>query len=104
MKLDPKENDLRKRIVGRFLRARRVKVGLTQLDVANHLQYTTAQFISNWERGISMPPMDTLPRIANLLRIPPRDLIDVINDYQEQVLKLQKKQLVNLFKLHGRQA
>lgn len=104
MKVDPKENELRKRIVGKFLRAHRVKAGLTQLDVANHLQYTTAQFISNWERGISMPPMDTLPRLATLLRIAPRDLIEVINDYQEQVLKLQKKQLMNLFKQYGRTA
>lgn len=104
VKVEVKENDLRKRIVGRFLRVRRVKAGLTQLDVANHLHYTTAQFISNWERGISMPPLDTLPRISTLLRIPPRDLIEVINDYQEQVLKLQKKQLVNLFRQHGRLA
>jgi transcriptional regulator with XRE-family HTH domain len=75
---------------------------LTQLDVANHLEYTTAQFISNWERGISMPPMDTLPRLSNLLKIAPRDLIEVINDYQEQILKMQKKQLLDLFRQHAR--
>lgn len=98
MKADPKENELRKNSVGRFLHTRRVKAGLTQLDVANHLSYTTAQFVSNWERGISMPPMETLPVLAKLMKIPPRDFIDVLNDYHEQVLKLHKKQLLSLFK------
>lgn len=96
------ENDLRKRIVGRFLRMRRVKAGLTQLDVARHLQYTTAQFISNWERGISMPPLDTLPRLSALLKVPAREFIETLSEYEEQVLKLHKKQLVALFKQSGR--
>ncbi len=47
---------LRYRLVGRFLRSARVSAGLTQLDVTNALGYTTAQFCSNWERGISIPP------------------------------------------------
>ncbi len=100
MKTEANEQTIRKRIIGRFLRERRVKSGMTQMDVANELKYTTAQFISNWERGISMPPTDTLPRLSTLLKIAPRDLIEVIHSYQEQVLKLQKKQLLSMFREH----
>ncbi len=98
MKAEANEQDLRKKIVGKFLRERRIKAGLTQMDVANTLQYSTAQFISNWERGISMPPLETLPKISSMMKVPAKDLIDVMSRYQEQLLKLNKKQLSALFK------
>ena len=94
------ENDLRRKTVGKFLRERRVKAGLTQWDVAHHLQYSTAQFISNWERGVSLPPLDSLPRLATLFRVPGREVIEVMHTYQEQMLKLNRKHLVDLFKHH----
>lgn len=93
-----KENELRRKIVGKFLRDRRVKAGLTQWDVANHLTYSTAQFISNWERGVSLPPTDSLPKLAMLLKVSGREIIDVMHNYQEQMLKLSRKQLLDLFK------
>ncbi len=98
MKLDASESTLRKRTVGKFLRERRIKAGLTQMDVASRLEYSTAQFISNWERGISMPPLDTLPKLSGLLKIPPKDLIGVIISYQEQMVRLSRKQLQGIFK------
>jgi hypothetical protein len=45
-----------------------------------------------------MPPLDTLPKLSSMMKIPPRELIEVITRYQEQVLKLNKKQLMALFK------
>jgi transcriptional regulator with XRE-family HTH domain len=96
------ENDLRRRIVGRFLREKRLEASLTQWDVAHHLRYSTAQFISNWERGVSLPPHDVLPELAALLKCPGRELIDVMYSYQEQLLKLSKKHLAEIFKRHGK--
>jgi transcriptional regulator with XRE-family HTH domain len=98
MKKESTELGLRRRIVGKFLRERRVKAGLTQMDVATSLSYTTAQFISNWERGISMPPLETLPKISGLLKIPPKEIIAVISQYQEQLLAQSRKELGDLFK------
>lgn len=93
-----KENELRRKTVGKFLRDKRIKAGLTQWDVAHRLSYSTAQFISNWERGVSLPPTDSLPKLAQLLKVPGRDIIDVIYSYQDQMLKLNKKHLLDLFK------
>lgn len=97
MKVD-KENELRRKTVGKFLRDKRVKAGLTQWDVAHHLEYSTAQFISNWERGVSLPPLDSLPKLAQFLKVPGREIIDAMHSYQEQMLKLNRKSLLDLFK------
>jgi transcriptional regulator with XRE-family HTH domain len=100
MKLN--ETDLRRKIVGKFLKDKRVKANLTQWDVASHLKYSTAQFISNWERGVSLPPHDALPRLATLFRCSGKEVIDVMHNYHTQLLKLSKQQLTDLFKHHGK--
>lgn len=51
-----------------FLKKKRNEVGLSQKELAKKLGYTTAQFVSNWERGISRPPMDSVPKIAKLIK------------------------------------
>ena len=58
------EHDLRVKIIGKFLKEKRTKAGLTQQEVALGLSYDTAQFVSNWERGISLPPLVALPKLA----------------------------------------
>ncbi len=54
---------------GRFLASARKRAGMSQADLARDLGYTSAQFPSNWERGISLPPMDRLRDVAHLLQI-----------------------------------
>ncbi|MBO9666171.1 MAG: helix-turn-helix transcriptional regulator [Bdellovibrio sp.] len=44
----------------------RIQSGLTQDDVAKALKYSTGQFISNWERGISAPPVQNIRQLARL--------------------------------------
>src|SRR6185312_16414957 len=104
MRASMSEHDLRRRIVGKFLRQSRLHAGLTQWDVAHHLQYSTAQFISNWERGVSLPPLDALPRLATLFGVPGREMIDTMHEYQEQMLKLSKRQLLDVFRQFSRNA
>lgn len=49
-------NDVRAATIGKFLRDARVSAGLTQRDVSAKMGYTSAQFVSNWERGVCAPP------------------------------------------------
>jgi transcriptional regulator with XRE-family HTH domain len=60
------------------LKEARIKSGLTQSEVAEALGYDTAQFISNWERGISYPPIKTLKTLSKLYKISPDVLFDHI--------------------------
>ncbi len=85
-------------VVGKFIKEKRVDAGLTQRDVASHLKYTTAQFVSNWERGISMPPLEALPRLSKLLEVPAKDFIKVMHAHQEQQLIVSKKEVSDIFR------
>lgn len=66
--------------LGRSLKRLRTKAGLSQKDAARVLGYTTAQFLSNWERGISEPPIKTIPKLAKLYNTDARFLFECIRD------------------------
>ena len=93
-----KLEELRSATVGSFLRARRDKAGLTQSQVATALGYETPQFVSNWERGVSLPPLGTLPQLARLLKVADREFIAVMTRYQDEVAKLETKRLSETFR------
>lgn len=82
-----------------YLKDKRVKAGFTQMDVANHLGYTSAQFISNWERGISAPPVETLKKISSFYGLKLEEVYTVV---LETSIRDIKKDLHN--KLFGSKA
>ncbi len=49
--------------LGAYLQELRMKKRLTQREVSLRLGYSSAQFISNFERGISMPPLKKLKEL-----------------------------------------
>jgi transcriptional regulator with XRE-family HTH domain len=61
---------------GRRIARMRHRAQLTQKDVGKQLGYSTAQFISNWERGISFPPDAKLPKLAKVLKTDRRTLVE----------------------------
>jgi len=63
--------------LGEYLREKRIAAGLTQTDVSKKLGYTTAQFVSNWERGTSEPPFETLRIVAQIYSIPLEEMLEV---------------------------
>lgn len=93
---------IRQKLVGEFLKTSREDAGLTQLALARELGYTSAQFISNWERGIAMPPMNMMPELSRLLHIPPKKMLEVIYRYQESFLALEKERLEKVFRARFR--
>jgi transcriptional regulator with XRE-family HTH domain len=64
--------------LGSLIRQYRVSAGLTQADLAGQLGYRSAQFVSNWERGVSSPPMDVLAQVTDLCKIPKESIVDII--------------------------
>lgn len=57
-----------------MIQQRRVQIGKTQKQVAVDLGYTTPQFVSNWERNLSYPPVNKLEALAKSLRMKADDL------------------------------
>lgn len=66
-----------KNILADFLKQKRVAAGLSQRDVADKLGYTTPQFISNWERGVSTPPISALKNLGVMYLISADELFEV---------------------------
>lgn len=52
-----------------FMRDARIKAGLSQGELAEALGYKSAQFVSNWERGVSSPPLALLRKLATVLGV-----------------------------------
>ena len=64
----------------KILKDMREKSGLTQRDIAMKLKYTTPQFISNWERGLSHPPIKDIKTIAKAYKVDADYLFTIIKD------------------------
>jgi transcriptional regulator with XRE-family HTH domain len=61
-----------------FLRESRMRAGLSQAQVARKLRYGTAQFVSNWERGVSEPPLKALKTLAKIYSISADELFEIV--------------------------
>lgn len=68
-------------ILSDFLRQKREEAGLSQGDVSRKLKYSTPQFVSNWERGLSSPPLKVLKQVAEMYRVPSDQLFEMILEY-----------------------
>ena len=64
--------------LAKFLKEKRTVAGLSQKDVATKLGYSTSQFISNWERGISQPPIHTLRTLAKMYGVAADQMFQVL--------------------------
>lgn len=70
-----------------FLKEKRESAGMSQGDVAKKLKYTSPQFISNWERGVSCPPIKVLRALAEMYKVSTDELFDLILRHSLEQLK-----------------
>jgi transcriptional regulator with XRE-family HTH domain len=80
-------------MIGLFLRHKRCQKGLTQKGLAAQLGYSCGQFVSNWERGISMPPKKDIDLVCQKLNIEKKELASLMIKNAE--IKIYKKLGVN---------
>jgi transcriptional regulator with XRE-family HTH domain len=73
-----------------YLKGTRAAAGLSQGQIAEALGYSTSQFISNWERGISAPPVTALKKLGAVLKADPDHLFNLVveADYEKTKEKL----------------
>ncbi|MBX3033569.1 MAG: helix-turn-helix transcriptional regulator [Bdellovibrionaceae bacterium] len=64
----------------------RIKSGLTQAQVARKLGYTSAQFVSNWERGVARPPTGRARKIIAVLKLDPDKPVGLLMEGSRKVL------------------
>lgn len=64
--------------LGAFIRKMRLERGYSQADISMSLGYTSPQFVSDWERGISSPPVKKLIELSQLLGVKSDVLFDLL--------------------------
>ncbi len=69
---------LRGRELADYLKNARNAAGLSQKEVAAVLGYKSSQFVSNWERGLSSPPVSTLRRLCLLYKTSETEVFQII--------------------------
>ncbi len=74
--------------LGTMLKEKRVSKGLTQMELATELGYSSPQFVSNWERGMCSPALESLPFLSKILNISKKEIIDMV--VEETRLELEK--------------
>ena len=70
---------------GAYLKREREGRHFTQKYVADHLGFRTPQLISNWERGIAVPPLKEIRKLAQLYGVDQGELMDIVTEYQKAV-------------------
>lgn len=66
--------------IGRAIRTLRIKAGYTQKELADRL-FISAMAVSKWERGLNVPDVETLRRLAVILDMDVDGLIDGTASY-----------------------
>ena len=72
--------------LGAYLQTMRTKAGLTQREVSLALGYSSAQFISNFERGIAVPPLKKLKILVKMYDMPVETVMEMILDAEREII------------------
>jgi len=72
--------------VGIYLREKRIESGLRQVDVSRAIGYTSAQFVSNVERGLCDPPLAVIGVWSDLVGANKNTVFNkMMNNYRGKV-------------------
>jgi len=80
-----------KTMISQLLKTHRTGKRIHQKELARELGYTSPQFVSNWERGISEPPLKDAKKICGLLGISEKK-------YKQILIKRYKDKVEEAFK------
>lgn len=69
-----------------LLKAREVK-GLTQKELAGKLGISSAQLISNWERGICAPPIKKIQPLSKILGVEFEPTFELVMKYKAAIAR-----------------
>lgn len=72
--------------LGALVREYRLKLDMTQLDLAQKLGYDSTQFVSLFERGVSKIPYQTIGQLIVILGIPEKRIMkSLIQSYEYEI-------------------
>lgn len=85
-------------IFGRKLRKLREAKGMTQQQLAEKLGYVTNSYVSDVENGRFAPSKKKLKKIAKALRVPFKELNNLLMESKLEQLGVKEPELISLFR------
>ncbi len=86
--------------LGSYIKRTRLAKGYSQSELASTLGYTSPQFISDWERGVSTPPVKRLPELSKALNVKADTLFKLLVSLAtEQLVSSLSKEFKSIKKL-----
>ncbi len=74
--------------LGEYLQEMRIRAKLTQREVSLALGYSSAQFISNFERGLATPPLKKMKELIQMYRMSVDKVMNLILEKQKEELNI----------------
>lgn len=68
--------------IGKYLQKKRLKAGMSQVEVGKLLGYSSPQFISNSERGLCLIPLRKMKLVTHLYGIPPAEFAEMLSKFR----------------------
>lgn len=82
--------------IGRFIQKKRIEKKLTQNDLGEKL-YVSGKAVSKWERGLSLPDIGLLEKLADILDTDIYEILQIKNKKNINVEKIIKEEQIKLF-------
>lgn len=73
--------------VGTYLKSQRENAGLTQREVSEALGYSSAQFISNLECGVSLLPLKRIQVLLKMYGADATTFIELVLESERKILR-----------------
>lgn len=86
---------MKKETMGMMIAAKRKELGMTQLELAEQMGVTD-KAVSKWERDLSYPDINSLPKLAEVFDMSVDDLMQVKRESMEQGDQTSVKDIVRL--------
>ncbi len=80
-----------------IIKTKRIEKKYSQVSLAKALGYSSGQFVSNWERGESYPPMDRLAKISLLFNLEKENLVEL---FLKEYIDLKKEEYLKAYDFH----
>ena len=83
-----------------FLKEKRIEAGLTQLQASQVIGHQTAQYVSNFERGLCEPSVEKAMQLCEAYDVSRRELYEVLVHLYQSALS----ETLSLKRARGRKA
>ena len=75
-KPEGRKNEMKKQSMGMMIAEKRKELGMTQLELAEKMGVTD-KAVSKWERDLSFPDVNTLPKLAEIFGMSVDELLNI---------------------------